>query len=281
MVSKYFENKGNWGVKCNLCPNFCLLKEGEVGKCGVRKCKDKQIYLSEYGFLNNVSIDFIEDRFFKHFLQDSKILSIGGIGCSLACVFCQNYITSQEKIHIDEQYFSPEYLIKFAIRNNCSGICMTYNEPIIYFEYLLDVAHECHRNGLKFILKTNAYINKEPWKDICIVSDAINIDWKGTESQYREIAGASDYVIEERIREAYNRTHLEITIPAYDTFLSDMRLFFRCGNLLSSLNVDIPCHLIKVHPTYKYNTHTVISEVSFKLALDILSFSMNTIYIYD
>ena len=153
---------------------------------------------------------------------------------------------------------------------------MTFNEPTIAYEYLMDVANACHESSLKFIIKTNAYVNKEPWSEICKLTDAMNIDWKGCESRYKDVTGAEDFVILDRIKEAYKAgVHLEISIPLYDFVLEDIKYL---SKLLSSLDKDMPCHLLKVNPSYQFSERPPTDPSISKQAKEIMLLHMNNIF---
>ena len=148
---------------------------------------------------------------------------------------------------------------------------MTYNEPIISYEFLVDLAEECHKNKIKFILKTNAYVNKEPWGHICKLTDAMNIDWKGSEAEYKEICGANEYVIYDRIKEAFEMgVHIEISVPVYSTRKDDSYLN-EFVEFVSSLDKNIPIHLLRIFPSNKWNNTTSTSEIVVKSAATFLS----------
>jgi pyruvate formate lyase activating enzyme len=272
--------KVDGGLQCILCPHFCIIKEGKSGKCRVRKSDGEKITLPDYGCLTHIAIEPIEKKPIKHFLEDTKTLSIGGFSCNLNCVFCENNKISQHVRKDISKHFYPSDVVSIAKEKHCKSVCMTYNEPTIFYEYLIDVANECHKNDLKFILKTNAYINKEPWAEICGVIDAVNVDWKGSESQYKEITGADSYVIEDRIKEAYNAgVHVEISIPLYHGFLEDVRAFYKCGSFLNSLNKEIPCHLLKVFAANEHEEFPSTLGQVISTAQEILSYYMDRVYI--
>lgn len=267
-------------LECTLCPNRCVLRVGKVGKCLVRKNDGHKIYLINYGEVVSLAITPIERKPFRHFLCGTKTLSIGGHGCNLNCDFCENNKISHPTQQIKSKKFSPIELVQIAIDKDCPSICMTFNEPIISYEFLMDIADSCHERGLKFLLKTNAYVNQEPWSEICKVVDAMNIDWKGSESQYKAITSAMDYVVRDRIKEAYEASvHLEISIPLYHSFLEDNRIFFQCSQFLGDLDTDIPCHLLRVHPSYKCMSDEPMGEASFRLAETIIRFYMKNVFI--
>ena len=235
--------------QCLLCPHFCILEPNQTGLCSVRKANNNGIVLEKYGQLTNIVVEPIEKKPFFHFLSKSTTLSIGSNGCNLRCAFCENFEISQNNHTKISKVFNIKDIVNIALEKKCQSVCMTYNEPIICFEFLIDLAQECHYNNLKFIIKTNAYINEDPWKHICNNTDAINIDWKGYALQYREVCKADSYVIKERIQEAYdNGIHIEISIPLYHDFLNNPRIFAQCGSFLSAIDENIPCHLLKVFP---------------------------------
>lgn len=288
---KLYEKINEDKVKCLLCPHFCLLKKGKKGKCKIRICDDKRgdkISLSNYGQLTHIAVEPIGKKPIVNFLSKTKTLSVGVCGCNLKCKFCENYYISQCD-DFDSGHYSPCYIVDLAKRKNCESICMTYNEPIISFEYLLDIAKECHKQGLKFIIKTNAYINKEPWKEICKVIDAVNIDWKGSKTQYKEVCGVNidDNLIYDRIKEAYqSNVHVEISIPIHQGILKEEERveLHRFGSFLINLNSDIyksiPCHLLKVYPAYKYEKYSTTSDKDIAKVYSILSkYIMNNIFI--
>ena len=191
---------------------------------------------------------------------------------------CENHKQSQFYNKDKSSKFSVKEVVSIAKEKNCKSVCMTYNEPTLYYEYLIDLANKCHESGLKFILKTNAYINKEPWVDICKVTDAMNIDWKGSSLQYKEITGADDYVIRDRISEANSAgVHIEISIPLYHGFLDDVRIFYECSCFLGSVNRGMPCHLLKVFPANKYEEFKSTPDLVISTAKHILSFHMDNV----
>ena len=192
---------------------------------------------------------------------------------------CENFKISQKVRKDINKHFYPEHIINIAQEKHCKSVCMTYNEPIICYEYLMDVADECHKNNIKFIIKTNAYVNKEPWSDICKVVDAMNIDWKGSEEQYKEVVGANCYVIRDRIGEAYdNGVHIEISIPLYHHFLKDVRIFYQCGSFLSTLDKNIPCHLLSIVGANQHDKYSSTPDLDISVARRILSFYMDKVY---
>ena len=190
---------------------------------------------------------------------------------------CENHKLSQSK-KIEGKYFSPIDIVNTAKEKHCESVSMSYNEPIISYEYLIDVAEECRKNDLKFIIKTNAYVNFQPWEEICNVVDAINIDWKGSERSFKAITGAAAYILRARIREAYNAgIHIEISIPLYcqdDELEEEMKIL---GEFLSSVDKDIPCHLLRISSSYEFENF-VFNTDNLERAKNVLSNYMSVIH---
>jgi len=258
-------------AKCLLCPHYCVLSEGEIGFCRARVNRNGEVVLKDYGAISSLAVEPIEKKPFKHFLPGTKTLSVGGFSCNLRCKFCENHFISQSESHINyrhSDYFIPSSIIDIAIEKYCDSVCMTYNEPTIAFEYLMDIGNLCVDNNLKFIVKTNGYVNKEPWEKICKVSDSINLDWKGNADSYLVVTGAKEYVVLDRIKEAYESgVHIEISIPLHNQMKDEHLEEF--GQFLSNISDDIPCHLLKIQSAYKHFNSTSNDRVV--VAKDILA----------
>jgi len=270
-LSKKIDNK----VLCLLCPNYCLLGFGEKGRCLSRISDGEEITLNSYGEISSMAVESLSKKPIVEFLKGSKVLSICNLSlCNMRCPFCENFSISQQESS-NNKYYNICDIISLAKKYNCESICMTYNEPTISYEFLMDLAAEVHSNKLYFILKTNGYINKEPWKEICSVTDAMNIDFKGSEEKYLNILGAKEYVIKDRIKEAYNSgTHIEISIPLYYNDIEDE--VGSIGEFLSSIDKNIPCHLLKIYSSYKHNETT--KDIDIEKAKEVLGKYMKNIY---
>lgn len=265
-------------LMCLLCPNFCILKKNGYGKCLVRKSDGIEIKLEAYGKISSIAVEPIEKKPLTTFLPGSKTLSIGGYGCSLFCEWCENNSITQFVPSITK-FYSCEKIVDMAIEHQCESVCMTYNEPSIYYEYLMELAEWVHSRDLSFVLKTNGYVNKEVWREICQVVDAANIDWKGGVNHYRHKMGArSTLDIEGRIREAHQaRVHVEISIPVHDYMVDDIHEVDSFGQFLSSVNSDIPCHLLKINPAHRYISHSTTSGNSILKVKNVLRQYLNNV----
>ncbi|HRS54077.1 MAG TPA: radical SAM protein, partial [Bacteroidales bacterium] len=176
-IASYYILQDNY-VKCELCPHNCLISDMKEGICKVRRNVNKVLYSLNYGVVTAINIDPIEKKPLYHFWPGSKILSIGTKGCNFKCIFCQNHHISQRDIQDNDfvDNYHPEQIIDIALRQkNNIGIAYTYNEPIIWYEFVLDTAKLANKKGLKNVMVTNGFINQKPLKDLLKYIDAFNI----------------------------------------------------------------------------------------------------------
>ncbi len=257
--ASYYEKLDNNAVKCVLCPHNCVIKEGKYGICKVRKNENGILYSLNYGQLSAVHLDPTEKKPFYHFYPGKNILSIGSIGCNLKCNFCQNSHISQ--INFDKEYptehHKPDLIIKEAkrVRNNI-GIAYTYNEPVIWYEYMLDTAIKAKEQNLKNVIITNGYINPEPLKELTPYIDAFNIDLKAfTEDFYKKQTYSSLQPVLNTIETiASSGKHLEITnliIPSLNDDISVFKKMLKTLVRISGKNTIL--HLSRYFPAYKSN----------------------------
>jgi len=272
--------------QCGICPHQCIIEIGKVGICGSRKASLEGIYLEGYSRISTMAIEPIEKKPFYHFHPSSKILSIGGQGCNLFCNFCQNTCISRGKNTYDYKYFSPSAIVNMAVAKGCIGVCMTYVEPIPYYEFLLDLAEKCKKQHIKFMISTNAYVNEAPWLEILKVTDALNIDWKGNDSVYYNKCGANinkDITVSKRIEQAFAKgKHIEISVPVYKSSnLDDFSplIGLKLGKDGSAIS-DVPIHVLKIIPTDENLSEASSDELVFEVA-DFLKASFNHVYVHN
>jgi len=180
----YYKKLKNKIVNCALCPANCVIKPNNFGNCGARKNIDGTLYSLVYAKPVSVSIDPIEKKPLYHFLPGSNALSIGTLGCNLHCLHCQNYDISQSKADQPQKEIQPKEIVETAIKNNCKSISYTYNEPTIFYEYVLETAKLARKKGIKNTMVTNGYINIEPLKELYPLIDAANIDLKSLDEDF-------------------------------------------------------------------------------------------------
>ncbi len=248
------------GHQCILCPWNCDLSIGEVGNCGVRRADETGVHLTAYGHITTIAVEPIEKKPIFHFHPSMKVLSAGGYGCNMKCGFCQNWSVSQRDRSGDSRIILPARLVQMAQERSCGAVCLTYNEPTIAIEYLLDLADQCHENDLLIILKTNGMVNPEPWEMIYQAVDAMNIDLKdsqGLDHFYSTTKAPFQFadIIRDNIISAEYNTHIEISIPIYDEtdpeVLAEDLLFF---------STDIPIHLLKIFPANEWEDYSAVDD---------------------
>lgn len=241
-----------YGVyRCLLCPRACVLKKGQTGFCGVRRGGSEGLETMNYGLVSACHLDPVEKKPLFHYKPGTTVLSVGGVGCTLHCAFCQNYhLLSTD---YPTTYLPPEVLVKAAIRSeNCSSIAFTYNEGALFLEYIIDVAALAHREGLKILLVTNGYMTEVALKALVGSVDAMNIDLKGySEHFYRsQCCGHLEPVLE-CIKGAFAVAHVELTYLAIDPLNTDLEEFGRCIDWIESVDPNLPLHISRYFPCYK------------------------------
>jgi len=250
----YYEKRERGKVQCFLCPHNCVIGEGKAGVCGVRRNKNERLVTMIYGEVSSIAMDPIEKKPLYHFYPGSSILSIGTVGCSFRCQFCQNYSISQNPDHPTDFYSSSE-LVNMAIKRNSIGIAYTYSEPLIWYEFVLDTCREAKKQGMKNVFVTNGYINQEPLEELLSYSDAFNIDLKSFNNDfYGKICGAKLNPVLKTIKKVAETEGiiLEVTtliIPGYNDTEQEIE---QITDFLSSLSPDIPFHLSAYYPMYKF-----------------------------
>jgi pyruvate formate lyase activating enzyme len=260
-------------VKCVLCPRDCVLKNGEVGFCKVRKNENGKLYSLVYARPVAVHVDPIEKKPLFHFLPGSKTFSIGTAGCNLRCQHCQNWNISQAKpSDFSDRVLEPKEVVKQAIEQGCKSIAYTYNEPTIFFEYMIETAKLAKKKGLKNVAVTNGFIHQEPLKELCKYLDAVNVDLKSFSKQfYGKVTAAWLEPVLDTIKTLKEKgVWLEITnliIPSVND--SDITIKEMCEWLKENVGVDVPIHFSAFHPDYKFQDYPPTSIESLTNARDI------------
>jgi pyruvate formate lyase activating enzyme len=243
-------------VQCDVCPRACKLHEGQRGLCFVRGCEDGRIKLFTYGRSSGFCVDPIEKKPLNHFLPGSSVLSFGTAGCNLACKFCQNWDMSKSReMDTLADAAAPDELAEAARRLGCKSVAFTYNDPIIFLEYAVDVARACRAAGIKTVAVTAGYVESEPRREFFANMDAANVDLKGfTEDFYWRICGAHLDPILDTLRYIRHETDtwLELTtllIPGAND--ADAELDAMTRWIAAELGTDVPLHFTAFHPDWK------------------------------
>jgi pyruvate formate lyase activating enzyme len=243
-------------IRCDLCPRACALHVGQRGFCYVRSAHDDGVHLETWGRSSGFCIDPIEKKPLAHFFPGTPILSFGTAGCNLGCRFCQNWDIS--KARDDDRLMdtaTPEGLTDAALAHGCESIAFTYNDPVIFAEYAIDVAKVCRPRGVRTVAVTAGYVRPEPRRELFAHLDAANIDLKAfTEDFYRELCFAHLQPVLETIEEVVKTTTcwIELTtllIPGRNDDPKEIEALSRwCAD---HLGPDVPLHFSAFHPDFQ------------------------------
>jgi pyruvate formate lyase activating enzyme len=242
-------------VQCVLCPHFCVINEGAYGKCRVRKNVLGELLAMSYERPVSVNIDPIEKKPLFHFLPASKTYSIGMAGCNLGCSFCQNWELSQksaEELMVPET--KAEDIVNQAIEAGCPSISYTYSEPLVSYEFVIDIAKVARKKGLKNVLVSNGFVNPEPLKKICKYIDAANIDLKSiSDDFYKNSCKARLKPVLESLKILKEKkVWLELTnliIPGLNDSETDIEKLVIW--VKKNLGTDVPLHFTAFYPQYQ------------------------------
>ena len=278
---KYYKEE-NERLVCLLCSYYCKLEVGQVGICGVNKNVGTKVECLVYGYISALNADPIEKKPLYHFLPNSKVLSLGTVGCNFRCSFCQNYGISQEKRIDKSRYLSPKDVVSLALRNNCKSIAYTYNEPTIFYPYAKDIAIEAKKHGIKNVYVSNGFESSEVIDDMKGIIDAVNIDLKCfSQGYYKKVLGGNlNQVLENLKHFKRNGIWLEITTLIVPTKNDSKEELHNIAKFIKNeLDIYTPWHISAFHPDYKDLDLPHTSIDSLKLAFD-LGKKENLKYVY-
>ncbi len=254
--ARYWHRLDDGRLQCDLCPRFCTLHENQQGLCFVRARQGDEIVLTTYGRSSGFCIDPIEKKPLNHFLPGTPVLSFGTAGCNLACKYCQNWDMSKSReMDTLADSAAPETLARAAKALGCRSVAYTYNDPVIFLEYAVDVAKECRKLGIKNVAVTAGYICEEPRIEFFENMDAANVDLKAfTDDFYHKVTGSHLQPVLDTLKYIKHETGvwLETTtllIPGYNDStqeIDDMTQW-----VVKELGPDVPMHFTAFHPDWK------------------------------
>ena len=263
-------------IRCEICANYCKIAEGKVGVCRQHKNINGELFDKSYGIVSSLSPDPVEKKPLNHFLPGTFTYSIGGFGCNMSCLHCQNYMISHE---YDKNYMgikiTPEAIVENALNYNCESIAWTYNEPTIHLPFSKKTSLLARQKNLKVIYVTNGYFSDRSLEEVLGFVDAFNIDLKSMRDDfYKNVCGAElDIVLDNILRIYREGKHLEITnliINGYNDTVEEITDL--CDFVVSQLGPEVPLHFSRAFPYYKMNDISPTrSEILFKareIALD-------------
>jgi pyruvate formate lyase activating enzyme len=243
-------------VRCDLCPRYCTMKEGQRGFCFVRGVHEGRVVLTSYGRASGFCIDPIEKKPLDHFLPGTSVLSFGTAGCNLGCRFCQNHdISKARAMDTLADVATPEAIAKAAAEAGCRSVAYTYNDPVIFAEYAIDTAQACRERGVASVAVSAGYITEKARERFFGAMDAANIDLKGfTEDFYRKLAFAELAPVLDTLAWIHRETHvwLEVTtllIPGHND--SEAEIARLVEWMAEHLGSEVPLHFTAFHPDFK------------------------------
>jgi pyruvate formate lyase activating enzyme len=253
--TRYWHALDDGRVQCDLCPRFCKLREGQRGMCFVRARENDGVVLTTYGRSSGFCIDPVEKKPLNHFYPGTPVLSFGTAGCNLACKFCQNWdISKSRQMDRLSDETSPETIARAAEATGCRSVAFTYNDPVIFLEYAVDVARACHERGIATVAVTAGEICPEPRREFFAHMDAANVDLKAfTPDFYRRLCkGDLDTVLDTLVYLKHETdVWFEITtliIPGENDSVAEIEA--ECRWILDHLGPDVPLHFSAFHPDF-------------------------------
>ncbi len=283
MEAAYYIKKEDLKVHCQLCPDNCVIANGKRGACKVRKNIEGTLIAENYGLVSAIHTDPIEKKPLYHFYPGKPVLSLGTAGCNLHCLFCQNFDISQSTVDELTLYsLSPGEAVEKALQiPDNIGIAYTYNEPIIWYEYVRDTAVLVHNKGLKNIMVTNGYINPAPLEELLPLIDAFSVDLKAfTETFYRKITKSKLHPVLEALKIIRShKKHLEITNLVIPGLNDNERDFEQMTDWVSEeLGTDTVFHISRYFPAWKL-TNPPTPVKTLKRFYDIAAKKLDYVYL--
>ena len=242
-------------IRCEICANYCKIADGSVGICKQHKNVNGELFDLSYGIVSSLSPDPVEKKPLNHFMPGTFTYSIGGFGCNMTCLHCQNYIISHEYEKFGNGIkILPETIVENALKYNCKSIAWTYNEPTIHLPFNKKTSLLAKSKNLKVIYVSNGYMSTNSLQEILTFVDAFNIDLKSmSEKFYKKVCGVDLDIVLDNLRNIYLAgKHLEITnllINDYNDSLQEIEQL--CDFVADELSVDVPLHFSRAFPYYK------------------------------
>lgn len=244
-------------ARCLLCPNACVIPEGGRGVCGARGVSDGRLNALTYGLVSSIAVDPVEKKPLFHWMPGTQVLSLGSVGCSMRCGHCQNWQISRVESDVDTRFIEPADVVEAAVRADVPGIAFTYNEPVIWLEYVLDVGRLAKAQGLYVAMVTNGYVTSAGLDAFAEVVDVWRVDIKGfDESTYRRLCrvGHAEAVREQAERaKSIHGMHVECVtnvVPTVNDSSEELRDVARW--IADALGRDTPWHVTRFMPYLEF-----------------------------
>lgn len=284
-IARYWERRDDDRLTCTLCPRYCTLRDGQRGMCFVRQRVGDQIVLDTYGRSSGFCIDPIEKKPLNHFYPGTPVLSFGTAGCNLACKFCQNHeISKSRQTDSLAAHATPTMIANAAVNGGCRSVAYTYNDPVIFLEYAVDVAAACRARDVKNVAVTAGYITDQARGEFFNAMDAANIDLKAFDNTfYRKLTGSDIGPVLDSIDYAVNETDCWVeltTLLIPDENDSDHEITALSEWVMGHCGPDVPLHFTAFHPDHRMQDKTRTPKETLLRARDIARrVGLNHVYI--
>lgn len=253
--AEYYVRLSDGAVECNLCPQNCRIVEGKAGRCRSRENRNGRLWTTAYGTVCALQVDPVEKKPLLHFLSGQNCFSLAAAGCNLSCRNCQNWTLSQvAPSEVDGRRLLPEDVVRMAVASTCPMVAYTYTEPLTYLEYTRDCAKACHDVGLKNVLVTAGYVNREPLADLLPWLDAANVDLKSFSDEiYQSVCRARLFPILSTLEQMQEAgIWIEITNLLIPGVNDDEKMIRQmCRWLVEHGFADTPLHFSRFFPQYR------------------------------
>ncbi len=277
--ARFYSKEGD-RIRCLLCPHRCLLKQGQAGICGVRKAAGGELYTGNYALCAALNWDPVEKKPLYHFYPGRQILSLGTYGCNLNCSFCQNWSLARGKADSGAARITPAQVLALlqcaGSPEEIPGVAYTYNEPIVWYEFVLDTARLLHEQGYRNVLVTNGFISREALEKLLPFIDALNIDVKAfSETFYKKYCRGMRRPVLQTLELAAAAAHVEVTCLLIPTLNDSPAELEQLTGWLSGISPRIPLHFSRYFPQYKMDlppTPLETMEAAWKIAREKLHY---------
>lgn len=260
----YWDRLPSRVVKCKLCPHFCAIQEGHRGACGVRENTGGRLMSINCGMLTSISADPVEKKPLRRFMPGTYTYSCGSFGCNLMCLHCQNWSIARGKPGAIT--VAPDAFVDMAKGEGCPSVAFTYNEPSVFYEWVLAAAKASHREGLKTIMVTNGYINADPLEELLPHIDAMNIDLKSfTPDGYAKVGGTLAPVMH-AIERSARACHVEVTMLLVPGIIDAVQEVEDAAKWLAGISPELPLHLSRCFPAFRHTAAPTPVEFMHKAA---------------
>jgi len=281
--ARYYTNLDPETTQCLLCPNRCIRKPGTRGRCNARENRGGEYVSLVYNAPCLIQLDKIEKLPLYHFAPGESVFSIATAGCNLSCKYCQNWQFSQKPPYETENYFlTPQEVVQKAVDGGCKTIAFFYTEPVVYFEYMVDIAKAARRRGMRSVMVSAGYINDEPLREILAIIDGVTFGFKGFNDQYYTdvVGGKREHVLHtlellEKSNVWYEMVNL--IVPTLNDNPDDIRGL--CGWIKSNLGADRPLHFTRFVPEFQLRNLPMTSQRTLEEARKI-GFEAGLSYVY-